>query len=525
MAQGDHCDLDFRREAEFVASLMRWPSQVAAVAAKVWPHELTQLPARELYSEIVAMSRDGIEPTVANVADRLQQTGRLDGFFLNGSAGYLAIANFYEHSEHCGTATGYIEAIKMRCAALDRERIANQILLEVHRPTGSNLDLAELLDHWAGTLRCVGDGLAPIAAGDFLDKYPKLREPLIDGIIRVGETCNIIAPPKVGKSWLVLSLALSVATGRQWMGCECRQGNVLIVDNELHAETAAARLRKVADSLGLDRNEYANRLYVQTLRGELKDLSGMAPYFDAITSGRYALIILDAWYRLIPPGIDENSNGDMAGLYNQVDRHAARIGCSFACIHHASKGNQAGRGITDVGSGAGSQSRAVDAHVVLRQHESENVYVMEAAVRSFPPVLPRCVRWAWPLWSIDPEADPSRLAGAKPAKPTAEEKQRKVIERKAERDQAKAQADTLRAETLYQKLVAMKKATQTQLKNELGWSNTRTSIAIEQLLLRKQIKTCVIRRPTGHGGKADSKQTGYMPTTKSGLGGIGGTET
>ena len=42
----------------------------------------------------------------------------------------------------------------------------------------------------------------------------------------------------------------------------------------------------------------------------------------------------------------------------------------------ASKGDQSGKSTTDVGSGAGSQSRAADTHLIIRQHEQEDVAVM-----------------------------------------------------------------------------------------------------------------------------------------------------
>ena len=47
----------------------------------------------------------------------------------------------------------------------------------------------------------------------------------------------------------------------------------------------------------------------------------------------------------------------MANIYNQIDWCADQLGCSFVLIHHASKGNQSVKSVTDVGSGAGSQSR------------------------------------------------------------------------------------------------------------------------------------------------------------------------
>src|SRR5665213_2593168 len=89
--------------------------------------------------------------------------------------------------------------------------------------------------------------------GELIERHPTLRSPLIEGLLRKGETMNIIANSKVGKSWLVNDLAISVATGRPWLGIfPTTQGGVLLIDNELHKETIAHRLRSVAASLGIE---------------------------------------------------------------------------------------------------------------------------------------------------------------------------------------------------------------------------------------------------------------------------------
>lgn len=96
--------------------------------------------------------------------------------------------------------------------------------------------------------------------------YPALRKPVIEGLLREGETMNVISAPKIGKSWLVIDLALAVAIGRPWLGMDCVPGEVLILDNELHGETSANRIPKVAEVRGIGMEAVADRLYVENLR-------------------------------------------------------------------------------------------------------------------------------------------------------------------------------------------------------------------------------------------------------------------
>lgn len=258
---------------------------------------------------------------------------------------------------------------------------------------------------------------APLAVRDLVAAYPRLRPPVIHGLLREGETMNIIASPKTGKSWLTLDLAIAVATGRPWLGrYETVPGSVLIIDNELHRETSAHRIPQVASARGVAMREIDERIFVDNLRGRLQDIFTLAPYFAALAPGRFKIIVLDAFYRFMPAGGDENDNGTMANIYNRLDAFADRLGCAFVLIHHSTKGSQSGKSVTDVGAGAGAQSRATDTHLVLRPHEEHGVVVLDAAVRSWAPIEPTCLRWSFPVWTVDECLDPSALKPERPAK-------------------------------------------------------------------------------------------------------------
>ena len=248
-----------------------------------------------------------------------------------------------------------------------------------------------------------------------VQEFPTLRPSIIDGLLRQGETMNVIAAAKTGKSWLASDLAIAVATGRPWLDrYVTRRGKVLIVDNELHPETSANRIPKVAAARNIESADYQDRVFVENLRGKLRDIHGMARYFELRQSDGYDLIILDAFYRFLPRDTDENDNGAMANIYNLIDWCADRVGCSFVLIHHASKGNQSAKSVTDVGAGAGSQSRATDTHLVFRPHAEQDVVALDAAVRSFPPIEPFCLRWEFPVWCPDEGLDPADLRRERP---------------------------------------------------------------------------------------------------------------
>ena len=243
--------------------------------------------------------------------------------------------------------------------------------------------------------RCI----KPTPMTELVNANPSLREPIIEGILRRGETCNIIAASKVGKSFLAAGLALSVATGREWLARQVTKCKVLIIDNELHDETLADRLKTIADAMGINQAERSG-VDVVPLRGLGIDINSVGMHLS-IPEAEYGIVIVDALYRWLPDGCSENDNAEMMRVYNQVDELAAKWGAAVVIVHHASKGDQSDKAVTDVGSGAGAISRAADTHLTIRPHETPELCVLEAVTRSFPRPEPISLRYSYPVWSLD----------------------------------------------------------------------------------------------------------------------------
>lgn len=254
----------------------------------------------------------------------------------------------------------------------------------------------------------------PIPLGVLKRRFPEMRPVLIDGYLRIGETMNIIAAPKTGKSWLVTQLAVCVASGTEWFGHVCTAGKVLLIDNELHEETSANRIPLVVEAMRKVNPNLPNvddMIDVWNLRGKWKSIADLAAWLPKFKEAGYRMIVIDAFYRALPKDTDENDNGSIASIYNLIDTFAKKVGCSFVLIHHTSKGNQSQKSITDVGAGAGSQSRAADTHLILREHKDNGYLVLEAVVRSFPRQEPIVLQKAFPLMLPDYERNPEDLAG------------------------------------------------------------------------------------------------------------------
>lgn len=250
---------------------------------------------------------------------------------------------------------------------------------------------------------------------DLHKRHTELREPVIHGLLRRGEIMNIVSAPKVGKSFMACDLASTIAQGGEWLGrFKTKPGRVLIIDNELHPETISFRTKLVAKKKAktdMGAKYLSSMIDIISLRGELVDLKGLAKEIKYIARDEYVMIILDAFYRFLPPKTDENDNGQFAILYNRLDKYAAKTNSALCIIHHTSKGSQASKNVTDIGAGAGVQSRATDTHLVLRPLKTKGGIRLDAAVRSFIPLEPFCIKSDFPSWKFDPNGNIDDLDG------------------------------------------------------------------------------------------------------------------
>ena len=225
------------------------------------------------------------------------------------------------------------------------------------------------------------------------------REYIIDGLLRSGEVMNVIAAPKMGKSYLVYNLALALSTGGQWMGFKSGRNDlkILIADNELHREELAHRVKAVASAMGIKCNK---NLHFTCLRGSDIDVNGLDSKLDEIGGSRFDIIVIDALYRILPAGASENDNAAMTQLYNRLDAIASKCDAAVICVHHTSKGAQSDKSVTDVGAGAGSISRAADTHLVIRPHAEDGHCVIDAVTRSGKSPETVTGVFEYPLWSV-----------------------------------------------------------------------------------------------------------------------------
>lgn len=259
---------------------------------------------------------------------------------------------------------------------------------------------------------CNPTGIVPL--GNFTASYPNERPEVIMGFLRDSEVMNIVGNTKSSKSWLAMNIAACIVGGGPLFDkpeLKCEQGRVLVIDNELHPETIAARFRKLAPAMPLPLCVLETWVHYMSLRGALVNIDDLGDTLDRIPLGMYKIIILDSLYRFMKEDFRENENSMVSQVYNRLDKYASSTGSAIICVHHTSKGDQSFKSVTDTGAGGGAQSRACDAHLTIRPHQEDGVFVIEVANRSFKPVEPFCARFKFPKWVAVSGYDPAMLKG------------------------------------------------------------------------------------------------------------------
>lgn len=193
---------------------------------------------------------------------------------------------------------------------------------------------------------------AELLAGDEPGPTPWLVEGLL-----VDEALGaIVGPPKVGKTWVVLELALAIATGRDVLDRFAlpAPGPVVVVLEESGSAALHRRLDQLVRGadLSVEQRDGLARLYVApNRRVRLDDRDWQRRLADAAVKLEARALFLDPLARLKSPGRDENAQKEMAVVLEYLrDLRDAAGGCAVTFVHHSGHETEHLRGSSDLES-------------------------------------------------------------------------------------------------------------------------------------------------------------------------------
>jgi len=251
---------------------------------------------------------------------------------------------------------------------------------------------------------------------DYTEPAARPVKPLevVAGLLHRGSKLIIGGQSKARKSYSLLDLGLSVATGAEWWGFRCARARVLYLNFEIQEPFLVERIFTIAEAKKVPMPRHM--LHTMTLRGIINPVEDMAGELvrTLLEMEPFGLVIFDPIYKLMG-GKDENKAGDVTTVLNHLEHVAVKTGAAVAFGAHYSKGNQAGKDSIDRIGGSGAFARDPDAILTLTDHEAAEQdgiphFTVEPTLRNFAPVTPFVIRWDYPLFVRDDTGlDPAAL--------------------------------------------------------------------------------------------------------------------
>lgn len=190
---------------------------------------------------------------------------------------------------------------------------------------------------------------------------------VVPGLLSEGLTI-LAGKPKLGKSWLALNMALTVAAGGKVLGqMEARPGAVLYLSLEDRLRRVQDRARKLLAGTGL---EVSRRLSIAVewpgqANGGLDEIALWAEREE-----NPALVIIDVWQKFRPPAKGGGGYDQDYGAMGQLKAVIDEKRLSAMVVHHCKKA--AAEDALEEVSGTNGLAGAADGVLVLSRARNEN---------------------------------------------------------------------------------------------------------------------------------------------------------
>jgi len=186
-----------------------------------------------------------------------------------------------------------------------------------------------------------GDGddgpvtFTPVPFSKVLREAPEVSY-LVDKIITTGTSAVLGGAPGDGKSWLMMELAIAVATGTPFMGeFETKGGSVLVIDSENSLPLLRRRGLKLLRGRGLPETGELDIEYLVSSGMNLSDPRHVVGLEGLLEDHSPVLVLIDSLVRV--HRASENSATEMAAVFGEIKRLVDAFGSVFLFTHHSRK--------------------------------------------------------------------------------------------------------------------------------------------------------------------------------------------
>lgn len=149
----------------------------------------------------------------------------------------------------------------------------------------------------------------------------------------------LYGPSNIGKSFVALDLALSVATGTHFLNKRVRQGSVIYVAAGEGVPGQQARLKGWTRERGMDLEDAPIHFLTEAV--QLHQPTEMGRFIDLIAEYSPKLVVFDTLARCSAGG-NENSVEDTSKAIAACDRIREETDAAVVLVHHTGRPNEKG---------------------------------------------------------------------------------------------------------------------------------------------------------------------------------------
>ena len=224
----------------------------------------------------------------------------------------------------------------------------------------------------------------PISCADLMANPPAPPIWVVDSLFPQGTVSIIGGDGGVGKSWLVLYLALCVASGQALFGkFKVKQGKVLLIDEEDALPLIHQRMSKLMNGMEL-RNPNDIPLLILDNKGlQLQDHDSYERLSILILKEKPTLVTLDSLIRV--HNADENSANEMNDVLRRAKALIANFDSAMVFTHHTRKPSKDSYTAGQMLRGSGDIRNFVDSYLYMRGNGIEKTLIHDKS-RWAPPV-------------------------------------------------------------------------------------------------------------------------------------------
>jgi replicative DNA helicase len=321
---------DEKVEQSILGCMLIDKTSVEIAVKELSPNDFYKEPHQSLFSVMERMYRERKPIDIVTVNNEMCN-GKMEESGISG----VYLADLSQCVPTTANLSVYIAILKEKSTERQEQEIKEKLKIDVDKAS-----LNEVLPYYLDVVRAIGEKneVMPEELGFFIKKEFPNSESYWEGVLDQQSKIIIGGGSKIGKSMILLNLALSLASGKSYLNFPVLTPvKILFLQAEISDKNLQQRLVQMKNHL--DREISPKMFFVKTVRGlRLETSEGFNSVCKYIDEVRPSVVFFDPLSCFHVR--DENKASEMRDLLNRFDQLISKYKISVVISHHHRKPSQ-----------------------------------------------------------------------------------------------------------------------------------------------------------------------------------------